>query len=334
MPEPTLEQWLDLHQAFREYCEAAPWRWFDDGITVAIQHPSEDYKGYCVVLGGGGMEYGLAVYNGDEGLICYLRSLSGEIGSDTPEILDSLNALSAMLADREHLNKADRDVIRSIGLRYRGRGNWPMFRSTRPGYAPWPLEADEAKFLSMALRNVTELAGQADGGNFPDPPHDDLILILTRSLRNGQWHERWESPTVPPAPVIPDYPDAERLQQLAGSTGRTSDEWELGIFHLYAPMSEEKGERPYFPVVATIAGPGSPLMLPECFNGPNPSATERQELLVKLLEKAPALPSGFSVDSHYLAELVEPVTSPLGIQVSVQETPYIRDMQEALSNFF
>jgi hypothetical protein len=42
MAEPTSEQWLDLHAAFREYCEAAPWQWFDDADLVAIKHPYPD----------------------------------------------------------------------------------------------------------------------------------------------------------------------------------------------------------------------------------------------------------------------------------------------------
>ncbi len=77
MPEPTSEQWLDLHQAFRDYCESKPWEWMDDTDLVAVEHPFGEYKGYCVVLGGGGIEYGLAVYNGDEGLAGYLEAVSG-----------------------------------------------------------------------------------------------------------------------------------------------------------------------------------------------------------------------------------------------------------------
>ncbi len=117
MDGPTTEQWLDLHEAFREYCETAPWQWFDDTDLMAIEHPSGEYKGYCVVLGGGGTEYGLAVYIGDKGLDSYLSLISGSVSPDDPEVLDTMNALSAQLADREHLTKRDRDTIRSLGLK-------------------------------------------------------------------------------------------------------------------------------------------------------------------------------------------------------------------------
>lgn len=83
------------------------------------------------------MEYGLAVYKGDEGLAGYLELMMGTIDSDSPESLYSMNAVSAMLDDRENLSQADRDTIRDLGLRYRGRGKWPLFSSARPSYVPW-----------------------------------------------------------------------------------------------------------------------------------------------------------------------------------------------------
>ena len=140
MAEPSSEQWLDLHEAFREYCRAAPWQFFDDTHLVTIENPSGEDKGYCVVLGSGGMECGLAMYLGDEGLAGYLALMSGALGLGSLESLDATNALSAMLADREELSKPDRDTIRSLGLRYRGRGRWPLFQTFRPGYLPWRLE--------------------------------------------------------------------------------------------------------------------------------------------------------------------------------------------------
>ncbi len=163
MAEAKPEQWLDLHEAFQEYCQAAPWQWFGDSDLLAVEHPSGEYKGYCVVMGSGGIEHGLAVYRGDEGLAGFLALLSGAVDVGAPETLDTTNALSAMLADRDMLPKSDRDIIRSLGLRYRGRGRWPLFQSYQPGYIPWGLDAEEVVFLTMALRNVTVVASLPSG---------------------------------------------------------------------------------------------------------------------------------------------------------------------------
>ena len=333
MSEPSPEQWLDLHEAFREYCQAAPWQWFDDTSLVTVEHPAGEDKGYCVVLGNGGIEYGLAVYRGDEGLAGYLALMSGAVEVGSLESLDMTNALSAMLADRDELSKPDRDTIRSLGLRYRGRGQWPLFQNYKPGYLPWRLEADETVFLAMALRCVTDAASQVEKGELTLDSEDSPELFLTRSLHNGEWHNRWETLLFPMPPPVPDYPDTECLRQLAESKPETGSVWELGIFFLHAPVREERGGRPHFPVSAMLVEADSGFVIPELFTGPGPSDTDRQELLVKILETLPSLPSEIVVSAPRIAQLVEPVTAPLGIALAVDETPALWSVKEELFQF-
>jgi len=330
MAEPSSEQWLDLHEAFREYCQAAPWQFFDDTHLVTVEHPSGEEKGYCVVLGSGGMEYGLAMYRGDEGLAGYLMLMTGALELGSLESLDATNALSAMLADREELSKAERDTIRGLGLRYRGRGRWPLFQTFRPAYLPWGLEDGEAVFLTWALRCMTDLASLVEKGELTFDREDNPDMFLTRTFQNGEWHNRWEPILFPLPSPAPDYPDVERLQRLADSKPRTDSVWELGIFFLHAPAREERGGRPHFPVSAMLVETDSGFVIPELFMGPDPSDTDRQEMLVKLLETLPGLPSEIVVGTPRLAQLAESVTGPLGIALSVDETPALWSVREEL----
>ena len=331
MPEPTLEQWLELHQAFRDYCQSAPWEQMDDTDLVAIEHPSAEYNGYCVVLGMGGIEFGLAVYIGDEGLSGYLEALSGDLDSETPEILDTMNALSAQLGDREHLSKADRDVIRSLGLRYRGRGRWPVFRRTKPGFAPWRLSGDEAVFLTLALRNITDVAARIESGGLVLYGDEDHSRILTRTLNNGAWQDRWDPFVMPSPPPVPDFPDPERLRRLADSKPQSVNALEFGYLYIYSPVQEEKGERPFFPLAAFICGRDSKFSLPDQFFAPDPTPTDRQEMLVKLLERLPAVPSEIVVNKDRTARIIAPVTSSLGIQLSVGDTFNLYEIREMMN---
>jgi len=71
-----------------------------------------------------------------------------------PEELDEkimVPLLTMLFVDRDKLWKEDREVIHSLGLRFRGRNAWPLFRSQRAGYAPWLLEKDEVLFLTTAI---------------------------------------------------------------------------------------------------------------------------------------------------------------------------------------
>ena len=55
--------------------------------------------------------------------------------------------------------------MRELGLRYRGRGRWPIFRSVIPGHWPWYLSGDEARFLTVALDNVRDVAERIGQGH-------------------------------------------------------------------------------------------------------------------------------------------------------------------------
>ena len=332
MGEPSREQWLELHEAFREYCQAAPWEWFDDLDLITVEHPSAEHKGYCVVLSSGGIEYGLAVYRGDVGLVGYMGLMSGAIDSESEDMIDYTDSVSAILADRDLLPKADRDTIRSLGLRYRGRGQWPLFQAAEPGYLPWRLEADEAVFLAIALRCMTDLTLLVKKGELRLERVDGQDQFLTRTFDNGEWLNHWEIIPLPVPPPVPDYPDLERLRRLAEAKPKSGSTWELSIFYLHMPVIERRGERPYFPVLALLVDADSGFAFPELSSESNPPDADRQEMLVKILEALPAMPSEIVVNAPRTAALVESVTAPLGIELSVDETPALWSVQEAFLN--
>ena len=161
--EPGKEEWLELHETFREYYAAEPWQWLEESVVV-LDHPIWHELAYCVALGSSGMEFGLSVYLGDEGLRHYLRVSQFEDDFCSPDVLDTVKAISAQLADRNQLSSYDLNVIKELGLRYRGRRRWPAFRSMRPGYVPWQLETGEASLLTIALRETMELAAKIEAG--------------------------------------------------------------------------------------------------------------------------------------------------------------------------
>ena len=336
MPEPSAEQWLELHEAFREYCELYPWMWFDDTDLVAVELNGSEEKGYCVVLGSGGIERGLAVYRGGEGLAGFLAITSGSVDPGSLDALNTTDAVSATLGDREELDKEDRDVIRSLGLRYRGRGRWPLFRSYVPGYFPWLLEADDAVLLAAALRGMSSLTEAVTRRDVSLDYEEDTNLFLTLSSTEGKWQSRWDQIFAPLPTPAAAYQDVERLERLASTALRSQTTWELGMYYLPAPLFEERRARPHLPVCAMLVESESGYVLTELFTQPGASDNDRQELLVNILESMPGLPVDIVVNTPRLEQMVESVTGPLGINVSIDETPALwsakEDMFERISN--
>ena len=331
MTEPTTEQWRDLHTSFREFCLATPWRWLDDTDPLAIEHPTGDYTGYCAVMGSAGYEYGLAVLVGDEGLSAYMALMTDEIEPESTDALVRMNALSAILADREDLDARDRATIRELGLRYRGRGRWPLFRDTTPGYAPWYLDADGAAFLTTAIGNVMDVVSRVASRELALYVENDPSLILTRVFRDGAWHDEWR-PFKPPAPpaTLPAYPDPERLRQMAQSHPMGQSVWELTIFLLPTATQDKRGTRPYFPTVFLAVDGDTGLILSTTALGASPTVADRQGLLVELLETADMLPLEIVVDTPTTARLVKPITDVVGVRLSTGTTLALDEAKDAL----
>ncbi len=333
MAEPSTIEWRELHEAFKDYCQAKPWEWLDNDDLVVIEHPSGEYKGYCAAMGAAGMEYGLAAYIGDEGLAGYLSLMTGEVDPESPDTMESMRSLSVLLSDREHLDNRDRSIIRGLGLRYRGRGRWPLFRSLVPGYVPWHLESDEAVFLTVALRNIQDVALRVSRGELDLYSEDEPGLRLSLAFRDGEWRDGREILRPPRPPAAPGYPDSERLERLARSDANRAGTWEFSKFYLHAAFQDNKNDRPYFPTVVLVVDGESSLVLGTQMLGEGPSVIQQQDILIETLEEAPSLPSEIVADSTSTARLVESIAAALEIELSVGPTPMLDEAKASLIGY-
>ena len=83
--------------------------------------------------------------------------IDADVMRATDRLLEIPN-LQASFENREVLEGEDRGIIRQLGLKFRGRNAWPMFRSYRPGFFPWLIDSHEAELLTCALEQVLVVA--------------------------------------------------------------------------------------------------------------------------------------------------------------------------------
>ena len=319
--EPTREQWLALHGAFRRYCDASPWEQLANEDVLVVNDPTGHFKGYCVALGDGGVAYGLGVYLGDRGLLNYLTTMTSEEEPVGAEVLERGLALTAVLGDREELGNGERKAMRALGLRYRGRGRWPIFRSAIPGHWPWYVNADEARFLTIALDNVRDVAERIGQGMLDLYADRDPGEVLTRSLRGDAWRDEWE-PLRPPALPVEEHPaDMDRLRTISGSAPVGSAAWEVTASYIPTGVQDRRGDRPYLPTLVMVVEGNSGLILTVRMLGRVPSVAEKQEPVLQLLEQTDRLPGAMVCDREDTAALLEPITRALGIGLYVGPTP-------------
>jgi len=153
----TPSDYKPLYALFGEIDRLAPWNWMEEIDLFGVQDPDTQEIGFVSVMGMAGERFAIGVYRGAEGLYGF-HALQDQGPYLNPELLLNTPQLQASFEDREMLEKADRDVIKALGLKYRGRNAWPQFRSFRRGYAPWYLTSDEARFLTHVLGQVLEVA--------------------------------------------------------------------------------------------------------------------------------------------------------------------------------
>jgi len=133
---PSIQEWKELYDTAMEFKRIECWNWMWDSDIFGVQNPVNGEIGYCCIMGRAREHFALAVYLGTEGLGGYLKIRSGEVDASSIDALHLQKCLMASFEDREFLQQEDFQIITRLGLKFRGRDSWPLFRSYRPGYFP------------------------------------------------------------------------------------------------------------------------------------------------------------------------------------------------------
>ena len=319
---PSLQDWSDLYKAAIEFKTLECWIWMWSANMFGVQNPVTDEIGYCHVLGYLGDAFGLVVYQGTEGLEGFSKLQSVETPPDSVETLSYMTTLMASFTDRRAVKKPDLQIIKKLGLKFRGRNEWPLFRNYRPGYYPWYLTKEEAQYLTLALQQTIDVALRVqEDPDLTTPPNVDLYFVRV-PRKKGQslkWRDEWLKPTpLEPSEVVVEPVDEIRLKKIRKRASRREGIWEIDYFYSSAGI-REKGERPYFPYLFLwVHSPSTLILTTHLVTPPKPMAeymAEFSEKFVKLLEDLQYLPKEVRVQNEDLFKVVEPITSQLGIKL-------------------
>ena len=333
----TLDEWRELYVAAEEFRNLEPWTWMSDADLFAVQDPRSREVGYCCVLGALEEVFALCVYRGAEGLAGYGEMQSWETDAHIEDLPFTQKCLMASFEDRERLHKEDRDIIKKLGLKFRGRDSWPLFRSHLPGYFPWFVTRDEALFLTAALRQATDVAKRFnENDELLTPPEEDLVFARIPAAEGKV--ETWRDDWVRPEPFDrekPEFPpvDTQRLDRILRNSSRSPTAWEVHFFFFPAPVRE--GGRPFFPMMLLVMdhekGVGLDTWLVPSWEF---FAVCRGRFL-DFLERVQALPSRILVCRQETASMLEPIAAALRIKIRLVKTlRQTRAFRDAMASRF
>ncbi len=330
--EPTMEEWKSLFHAAKMFKELAPWEWMEDADVFGIENPEDGEIGYCCILGTLGEVLGLLVYRGSEGLSVYEGLQSGEITVADEDLFAKQKCLAMTFDDRDMLDKKDLAVIKTLGIKFRGRQAWPSFRSHLPGFMPAHLTGAEARFLEFALRAAMGVAERfREDPDILTPPEEGLYLVASVAKEHGSqvWHERWHRPE-PYEPSKVAVPiDEVRLARIKANSQKVEAAWEVDFF--YAPFVIREGERPFYPYVAIYAVHKDHFVVNFCLAPHGEFEVMFLENLLELLEKTKVLPKSVMVNKAVAFDFFKPITAGLGISLkTVKSLKAVDDAKNAL----
>jgi len=332
---PTLQEWKKLYEKTIEFKKQECWNWMWDNDIFGVQNPETGMIGYCIVMGGGGEQFGLGVYRGTEGLNGVLSIISGDIGPTDMDALHIQNCLIASFEDRKFLQKEDHDIIKKLGLKFRGHNEWPLFRDYTPGYHPWFINSDDAQFLTIALEQSIEVALKYKDNPDSLVPNKDsrfLVRIPVRKEKGMEWKEKWLKPKPLESRKINDVPiDNKSIEKIKNVKKGQNCIWEIGAF--YTPQAvRDRSERPYYPKMILFMDHHSGLIMSYSMSKQGEYKSDFIKEFFKLVKNVKFLPEAIFASNEEILELLLPITNEL--EIELYKTDDLEMLDEAYSAMF
>jgi len=264
------------------------------------------------------------------------------LGKNYPSLEDMLNLQKLLMAsfeDRKYLQKEDFQVIKKIGLKFSGPNSWPSFRSYRPGYYPWYLTSEEARYLTLCLQQAIDVSLRfKDDPEMLTPParkNHYLVRVPQQDKIGGlSWKDEWIEPLpFKKEEIIVEPIDTDRLEEIKNRIPDVQGVWEVDFFYYPQPIKGKEG-RPFYPYVTLWVEQNSGFILKHHLAKPEECISEFQGQLLKLAENYKFLPQEILVKKEEAFKLLEPITSELGINLRrIKRLRMLEEAQESMSKF-
>jgi len=322
--EPSLEELNVLYQLISELKALGPWEWMAEQDLFAVENPETHEIGFVSIMGSVGEHFSLAVYKGNEALQKFWAFQSDPVDETAFQRLMEIPQLQASFEDRDYLDPKDRDIIKALGLRFRGKQAWPMFRTYVPGFVPWFLSSAEARFFTHVLKQTLEVAARVKDDPGMLIPAEDNSYFLRKPTGNGddiQWRDAVWHETPPEPEAYHLAMDWDTIQKFNSLKTRNA-ELEIDVFMSPAGVYE-KNEKPFFPYVILAVEPTHGMIVGNELMPPRPDLKSMWEqvpyTILEILIKASFKPEKMYTSSELLFQLFEAMQDDLDVPVVLVE---------------
>jgi len=334
------QTWKEFYEAAIAYRDLSPWEWMHDGDIFGVQDPESGEIGYCCIMGNAGEVFALGVYPGDEGFKTYLLlvnqpdelTLEDQVALGLNQIL-----LKVEFVDRAELTEQDLKQIKALGLRFRGRNQWVQAHSHLPGAPGWPINVEQARRLTHALRQACDVAVRYVEDEGVLYGKGNKMLLRVPKQKEGQlvWQDRYvanKGYNVTPFPVIEPSPALVKKAQKELKRGKGA------ILFLFQYMRNQvKGDDglPFIPRLALwISYPGGMIVSMDMLS--REDGPEKLEAsFFKLIHEMGFIPQQIAVNSVMGNKALSLLAEELGIELMLApEERIFKEVMKSMERFF
>jgi hypothetical protein len=338
--QPTSEELKHLYELSSELKALAPWRWMEEDDLFGVQNPETGEVGFVSVMGQLAEHTALAVYIGAKGLYGFLDLEENEQEIDPLALLE-IPQLQVSFEDRDILEKRDRDEIKRLGLKFRGGGNYPLFRSMGSGFLPSFLTSDQARFLIYSIEQTLEVAPRVEQDADILTAEDDtdggiyLIRVAENTDAGLVWRDEMRKIREPEPERITFNVSDEILGRLKKYPRNNSLVFEVDLFATPIPiLSKEK--RPYVPKMLMVAERDSRFILGAEFLEPTETTEKLVESaaasLFKIWDAHKVIPKEILVGSNVVYAVLRHISQKLS--TTLRQTDDLIAINDACDEMF
>lgn len=318
------EQWRRLFDLANRLRKAEPWLTMSESDFFGIQMPGTGETVFVSVMGLNGEHLALAVWPTVRDLHGFLKIAYGRPGRNTMDVMCDTRQTQVTFGNKGDLLWYEKSLVERLGLKFTGRMAWPLFRNISPGWLPWAIRADDARWLETAMEQVLAVEEQMFGRPGLLRPNDGDGLLVRVPSDEGEglvWRDTVQP--LPPPPAAVGVPlDADDLRTLRALPQRESTV-EFDVFPTMAQVAETRWERPQSPYLmlavdkTTLFAFGTQFLTVE--KSLDGMRSEVPSLLAAALRDTGFRPSKLAVCKPWLFELLEGSLRDAGVKVAMTD---------------
>lgn len=245
----TIEQWKELYDLTLKITKLKPWQTYWESDLIAIETKRNEEPNFVSIMGKGDRCIGISVYPGIEGYSDYCQIHNGAYTLPPTFIMSDQNCFTCYWGNRSEVDKETYSIIKQLGLKFRGNGNWIYFKTFEKKSFPSLPNYGEVKTMIETYKGLLYTLQHEE---YNEEVYKNQEIVYTQKDEDGNWF----SYTVP-RPEVPNRYSTiavnepaliEHFQSLP-----TSDiELAIDMDYMMLPTQDEGFERPINPLAYIV----------------------------------------------------------------------------------